>query len=347
VLAALLTGPGRLELVEHPEEPEPGPGEALVAVRRVGICGTDYHAYDGTQNFISYPCLLGHELAVEVLAVGRNVTAVEPGDLCAVMPYLSCGDCAACRRGRSNCCERIEVLGVTRAGGLRERMLLPAAQLFRGDGLDLDQLVLVETLGIGWHAVRRARPEPDDVVLVVGAGPIGLAVARAALRTTARVMLADTQASRVGFAARSGLDAFAVDGDLAARVRERGGGDLPSLVLDASGNLDSMEASFELVGPGGRLVFVGHTRHAVTFQNPGFHAREVTLHASRNATVEDWGQVIAAVQDGSVDAVGWVNHRSTLRSIVADLPRLASAPGEVVKAVVEIDATTGAPVEDR
>ncbi|WP_088319260.1 zinc-binding alcohol dehydrogenase family protein [Kineosporia sp. R_H_3] len=336
MLAAVLTGPGRLELVERPEEPDPGPGEVLVAVRRVGICGTDYHAYDGTQNFIEYPCVLGHELAVEVLAVGRDVTRVAPGDRCAVMPYLSCGACVACRRGRSNCCERIEVLGVTRPGGLRERMLLPAAQLFPGDGLALEQLVLVETLGIGWHAVRRAAPGPDDTVLVLGAGPVGLAVAQAARRTAARVLLADPVPRRVGFAAGAGLHAFVVGGDLVARVREHAAGELPSVVFDASGNHASMERAFELVGPGGRLVFVGHTRGVVTFANPRFHASEVTLHASRNATAQDWEQVLAAVRDGSLDATAWVNHRSTLTSVVDDLPRLASSPGHVVKAVVDL-----------
>jgi threonine dehydrogenase-like Zn-dependent dehydrogenase len=343
VLSVVLTGPGRLDLVEGAEEPAPGPDEALVAVRRVGICGTDHHAYGGTQNFVEYPCVLGHELAVEVLAVGPGVTHVGPGDRCAVLPYVSCDACSACRRGRANCCERIQVLGVTRPGGLRERMVVPARQLFRGDGLSLDQLVLVETLGVGWHAVRRAAPEPEEAVLVLGAGPIGLAVAQAVRRTTSRVLLADTVAGRAGFAVRSGFAGLTVGADLAERVREHGGGDLPSLVLDASGNLGSMEGAFDLVGPGGRLVFVGHTRGAVTFRNPGFHAREVTLHASRNATADDWGEVLAAVRDGSLDATGWVNHRSTLASVVDDLPRLASAPGDVVKAVVHVGPEEGTP----
>ena len=189
--AAVLRAPGTIDLVEHPEAPAPGYAQVLVAVRRVGICGTDYHAFGGTQNFISYPCVLGHELAVEVLEVGSGVTGVAEGDLRAVLPYVSCGTCAACRHGRTNCCARIEVLGVTRAGGLRERMVLPASLLFGGAGLTLDQLVLVETLGIGWHAVERGRPRPQDDVLVLGAGPIGLAVAQVARRRAGRVLVAD------------------------------------------------------------------------------------------------------------------------------------------------------------
>jgi 2-desacetyl-2-hydroxyethyl bacteriochlorophyllide A dehydrogenase len=337
---AVLTGPGRLDLVDWPEEPDPGPGEVLVAVRRVGICGTDYHAYSGDQNFITYPCVLGHELAVEVLQVGPEVADLQVGDYCAVLPYLSCRQCGACRRGRTNCCEHIEVLGVTRAGGLRERMLVPAAQLFRGPGLSLDQLVLVETLGIGWHAVARSEPDPQDTALVLGAGPIGLALAQAARARVQQVLIADVSPERAAFAAASGLAALTVGPDdqraLEAQVRDRTGGALPSLVFDASGNSSSMEASFELVGAAGRLIFVGHTRASLTFDNPGFHARELDLRASRNATPADWTEVVSAVQAGVIDATAWVNHRMSLAGVVEEIPGLAAHPGRVVKAVVEL-----------
>jgi threonine dehydrogenase-like Zn-dependent dehydrogenase len=336
VKAVVLTGPGQLDLVEHPEPPGPGPGEVLVTVRRVGICGTDYHAFGGDQNFISYPCVLGHELAVEVLAVGDGVTGLQVHDLCAVMPYLSCGACPPCRRGRGNCCERLEVLGVTRPGGMRERMTLPAAQLFPAPGLSPDQLVLVETLGIGWHAVARARPQPADRVLVLGAGPIGLAVAQAARHRVEHVLVADVSVDRVAFAARSGLEGLVVDDDFDGTLAERAGGRLPSLVFDASGNRTSMEAAFGLVAAGGTLVLVGHTTSWLTFHNPGFHARELDLRASRNATPQDWAGVIAAVGTGTLDAVGWVNHRSVLDTVAQDLPRLAAERGPVMKAVVDL-----------
>lgn len=334
--AAVLTRPGRLELVERPEEPDPGPGEVLVAVRRVGICGTDYHAFAGNQNFVTYPCVLGHELAVEVLEVGPGVQDPAPGDTCAVLPYVSCGTCTACRHGRGNCCERIQVLGVTRPGGLRERMVVPAGQLFPGDGLGLDQLVLVETLGIGWHAATRGRPVADDVALVVGAGPVGLAVAQALALRVARVLVADVLPERLAFAGASGFPVVDASQDLRTSLRDNGSGALPSLVVDASGNRRSMEASFDLVGPGGRLVFVGHTRGPLTFENPGFHARELDVHASRNATPDDWRQVLAAVRDGRLDASGWLNHRTTLAQVPDELARLAADPGGVVKAVVEL-----------
>lgn len=336
--AAVLENPGELVLTQRVEPRDPGPGQAMVAVRRVGICGTDHHAYGGRQNFFAYPRVLGHELAVEVLAVGPGVSRVAPGDHCAVLPYLSCGGCRSCEADRANCCERIDVLGVTSDGGLCERMLVPAAHLFVGAGLSLDQLVLVETLGIGWHAVQRARPQRHERVLVLGAGPIGLAVAQAARHRTAGLVIADVSASRVAFAAASGLDAVVVDAEFESRLRDTGRGDLPSLVLDATGNRASMEAAFGYTGATGTLVFVGHTTGGVTFPNPTFHARELDVRASRNATRSDWASVIAAVQEGLLDARSWINHRTTLGGIVDDLPRLAADPGGVVKTVVEIGA---------
>jgi threonine dehydrogenase-like Zn-dependent dehydrogenase len=325
-------------LVDHPEPAGPGPGEVLVAVRRVGICGTDHHAYQGRQNFFAYPRVLGHELAVEVLEVGRGVTGIGPGDLGAVLPYLSCRSCRACQRGRTNCCERINVLGVTRDGGLRECMVVPAAQLFTDPALTLDQLVLVETLGVGWHAVARAQASRDDSVLVLGAGPIGLAVAQAARRTVADLLVADVSAHRVAFARECGIDAVLADGGLEAEILEWGSGDRPSLVFDATGSRTSMEAAFDLTGPCGTLVFVGHTTGSLRFQNPPFHARELDVRASRNATVRDWTEVIEASRDGSLDGLGWINHRTTLPGIVDELPELAARPGRVVKTVVEIGA---------
>ena len=180
--AVVLQRPGVVELVDQPEPSVIGATDALVATRRVGLCGTDYHAFAGDQNFFTYPRVLGHELAVEVLEVGREVSHVGPGDHCAVLPYATCGRCFPCRRGRTNCCETLDLLGVTVDGGMRERFVVPAAALFTCPGVDLDALALVETLGIGWHAVRRSDAQAGELALVVGAGPVGLAVALALLR---------------------------------------------------------------------------------------------------------------------------------------------------------------------
>lgn len=333
---AILERPGRLVLVESDEPIAPARGEALVAVRRIGICGTDHHAYTGRQNFFAYPRVLGHELAVEVLAVGDDVDHVRRGDRCAVLPYVSCGRCGGCNRGRTNCCESIDVLGVTIDGGMRERMLVPSAHLFPDPVLTYDQLVLVETLGIGWHAVERANPGRDDRILILGAGPIGLAVAQAAALRTSDLTIADIAAERITFASNAGLPALHIGEDLATQLRARDDGRMPNIVFDATGNQLSMESALNLTDQGGVVVFVGHTVGQISIHNPSFHARELDVRASRNATVADWDGVIAAVRDGSLDATGWINHRTTLTGIVDDLPRLASDPGSTIKSVIEI-----------
>lgn len=336
MLSVVLAAPGRLDLVERPEPPAPLNGEVLVAVRRVGICGTDHHAFAGQQNFIHYPCVLGHELAVEVLALGPDVDHVEVGDLCAVLPYVACGSCDSCRRGRTNSCERLEVLGVTREGGLQEQMVVPSALLFPGEGLKPDQLALVETLGIGWHAMRRARPEAGDRVLVLGAGPIGLAVAQAVREFTDRIVIADLVAERRDFAVSQGLTTVPAGADLAGTLAELFEGQRPSLVFDATGHQTSMESALGHAATGGRVVFVGHTRGRISIDNPTFHARELEVLASRNATAEDWREVMERVRTGELDAMAWINHRASLESIVEELPSLVGEPGAVVKTVVDV-----------
>src|SRR3954468_6976360 len=173
--AIVLEQPGRFARVEIEEPGAPGAGEALVRVHRVGICGTDISGYLGKMPFFSYPRIPGHELGVEVEAVGPGVTNVAPGDRCSVEPYINDPDSYASRRGRPNCCEKLQVLGVHRDGGLRPEFVLTARKLHPSRTLAFDQLALVETLAIGCHAVNRAALQPDDSCLIIGAGPIGLA----------------------------------------------------------------------------------------------------------------------------------------------------------------------------
>src|SRR5436190_9700262 len=163
--------PGSFQYIKK-EKPLLETGHAILKIKRIGICGTDLHAFEGTQPFFNYPRILGHELAVEVLATGDSVSGLAPGDRCAVNPYVTCGECAACRRGRTNCCAKMCVIGVHADGGMRDRILLPAQQLYRCRSLAPEHIPLVETLGVGIHAVGRAQPEPGERAIVIGAGPI-------------------------------------------------------------------------------------------------------------------------------------------------------------------------------
>ncbi len=338
----LLVEPGVFRAEELPEPPLPGAGEALVRVHRVGVCGTDLHAFRGKQPFFTYPRILGHELGVEVLAVGADVTAVKPGDRCAVEPYLNCGRCIACRRGKPNCCAQIRVLGVHVDGGMRERFLVPAAKLHPSSNLTFDQLALVETLGIGAHAVERAALAAGETVAVLGTGPIGLAVIQFALAAGARVLAVDLNArrlafcrERLGLAADATIDTTATP-EVAARLAELTGGDLPTAVFDATGNPASMAAAFNYPAPGGRLVFVGLFPGDVTFNDPNFHRRELTLLASRNSRPEDFRHILDLVEAGRVDTNPWITHRAELAAVPAQFAGWTDPAAGVLKAMISL-----------
>src|SRR5438477_436661 len=185
--------------IEMAEPNRAGPGEALVRIHRIGICGTDYGGFLGKMPFFSYPRIPGHELGVEVLEVGAGVVNVRAGDRCSVEPYINCQKCYACQRGRTNCCEKHQTLGVHCDGGLRPRFLVPARKLHISRKLGFDQLALVETLAIGCHATNRAAPQPKESCLIIGAGPIGLATLEFVKLTGARTIVLDMNEQRLDF----------------------------------------------------------------------------------------------------------------------------------------------------
>jgi 2-desacetyl-2-hydroxyethyl bacteriochlorophyllide A dehydrogenase len=334
----ILEEPGRFALGERPSLSSPQAGEALVQVKRIGVCGTDYHAYRGRQPFFSYPRVLGHELAVEVLAVGDGVTNVKPGDLCAVEPYLNCGSCVACRAGKTNCCASLKVLGVHVDGGMTEQLILPANKLHPSTTLSVDQLALVETLGIGAHAVERGQPQPGDTVLVIGAGPIGLGVALFAKDTGARVIVADTSRERLDAATAllPGIDPLLANENTTAQLEAQTNGDLASIVFDATGSAVSMRGSFDFVQPGGKLVYVGLVLDDISLPDPLFHRREMTLLATRNATAATFHHVMGLMESGAVDTTKWVTHRGPLVDVPSSLPKWAGPGSGVIKAVLNV-----------
>jgi 2-desacetyl-2-hydroxyethyl bacteriochlorophyllide A dehydrogenase len=334
-----LEQPRVLAYLDGPEPAGPAPGEALVRIHRVGVCGTDLHAYGGTQPFFTYPRIMGHELGVEVLEVGPGDSRVRPGDRCSVEPYLNCQECVACRSGRPNCCSELRVLGVHVDGGMRERMLVPARKLHPSASLSFDQLALVETLGIGCHAVERARLKGGEFALVSGAGPIGLSVVQFALEAGAQVIVLDVNAARLDFCRRQ-LGAHhtinaAAENPLDA-LRRITSGDLPTAVFDATGSPKSMAAAFDYPAHGGRVVFVGLFQGDVAFNDPNFHRRELTLLASRNALPEDFARIIRLIEGRRLDTAPWITHRAPLGGALEAFPTWVLPATGVVKAMIEV-----------
>ena len=331
-----LVQPERLRLLSQAEPGEPAVGEALVRIRQVGVCGTDLHAYQGNQPFFTYPRILGHELSVELLKVGENEQGLTIGTRCAVEPYFHCGHCPACRRNKPNCCLNIQVFGVHIDGGMREFACIPTRYLHPSQSLSFEQLALVEPLAIGAHAVARAQLVSEERVLVIGAGPIGLAVIQFALLAGAQVMVLDVSEQRLDFCRQQWPQVTCLHGrsEPLATLRTLVGDDFPTAVFDATGNAQSMHASFSYVGHGGRLVFVGLFQGDITFNDPDFHKRELTLLSSRNAMSADFQRVIAHLEAKHIDLMPWITHRATATTAIEQFPHWFERESGIIKALI-------------
>jgi 2-desacetyl-2-hydroxyethyl bacteriochlorophyllide A dehydrogenase len=332
-----LNEPGKFEFLDT-AEPIQGPDETLVRVHRIGVCGTDIHAFHGRQPFFSYPRILGHELGLEVINPGINPQGLSVGDKCSLEPYFNCGHCIACRSGKPNCCTQLNVFGVHSDGGMRSIISVPTRKLHRSNRLTYDQLALVETLGIGAHAVERAAIKPSEFVLVIGAGPIGLSVIQFALASGANVAVMDISESRLSFCKTNlGVKATLSPGEHQIEaLKAIGNGDLPTVVFDATGNSKSMAQSFEFPAHGGRIVFVGLFQGDVTFNDPNFHRRELTLLASRNALPDTFLDIIALIESGKINTTPWITHRLNLNKVNSEFARLSKDP-TAIKIIVEVN----------
>lgn len=340
--ALLLEKPQAFRPIDLAEPPAPSSGEALVKIHRIGICGTDYGGYLGKMPFYSYPRIPGHELGVEVLAVGAGVVNVQPGDRCSVEPYINCQKCYSCQRGLTNCCEAHQTLGVMCDGGMRERMILPARKLHPSRQLSLEQLALVETLAIGCHAVDRGSTRAGHHVLIIGAGPIGLSAVEFVKVAGATCIVLDINEARLAFCReRMGVPHTIVargDGSELTALQEITGGRLADVVIDATGSAKSMSQAIAYCAYGGRLVYVGITQHELSFLHaPLVHRRELTLLASRNALTPDFPRIIRLIEEGRIDTGPWITHRAHFDHLIEQFPHWLKPESGVIKAVVAMD----------
>ncbi|WP_183558988.1 zinc-binding alcohol dehydrogenase family protein [Mucilaginibacter sp. SP1R1] len=329
--------PGKLEygMVEVPEVKQ---GNALLKIKRIGICGTDLHAFEGTQPFFSYPRILGHELAAELVDVG-DADEFKTGEAVTFIPYYNCGQCIACRSGKPNCCVNIQVCGVHTDGGMAEYLQIPSHLLVHGDGLGFDELALVEPLAIGAHGVRRAYVKPGEFVLVIGAGPIGLGTMEFARIAGATVIAADVNARRLSFCKENLNVAHTInvkDENVTERLSAITNGDMPTVVIDATGNQKAINGAFQYMAHGARYVLVGLQRDEIIVSHPEFHKREATLMSSRNATREDFEHVIRSMKSGLVDPKTYITHRVTFDEVKDQFESWLNPANGVIKAMVEL-----------
>jgi 2-desacetyl-2-hydroxyethyl bacteriochlorophyllide A dehydrogenase len=318
----VLEKPGCL-VASNVAQPTAGPGQALLRVHRIGVCGTDFHAFHGRQPFFIYPRVLGHELGAEVVEMPANDRGIAAGDHCTVEPYLNCGKCPPCRSGHYNNCEDIRVMGVHTDGGFREFLAVPADHVYKSSRLSFDQLALVEPLSIGAQAVMRSGLTSGELLVVIGAGPIGVAITQMALAAGARVRVVETAPHRRALVERLGVEVVAALDDGVADA-----------VIDATGNPDSMARSFIGARFGGRVVWVGIVPGTVPVDDPLFHHRELTLFASRNSAGH-FPRIIRLIEDGTIDTSLWITHRVALDDVPARFDEVTKYVG--LKTIVEAD----------
>ena len=330
--------PGHFEYSQG-EKPVLSPGQAIIRIRRIGICGTDLHAFEGTQPFFQYPRILGHELAGELVAADGAPDFV-PGEAVTFIPYFNCGTCIACRSGKPNCCTAIQVCGVHTDGGMVEYLSVPSRSLIHGQGLSFDELALTEPLAIGAHGIRRAGVAAGEFVLVIGAGPIGLGTMAFARIAGAQVIALDMNPARLQFCQQKlgvehVIDAGAADvSEQLARITQ---GDMPTVVIDATGNQKAINNAFQYLAHGGRYVLIGLQKGDIHFSHPEFHKREATLMSSRNATRADFEHVVAAMKQGLVDPTTYITHRVAFDQVKTEFASWLNPATGVVKAVVELE----------
>lgn len=301
--------PRRVEFRERPE-PVQAPGDALIAVEAVGICGSDVHLYTGEHPYSHFPNVQGHEFSGRVLALPTDYEgSVEVGQRVAVEPLLVCGTCLPCRRGRSNCCVKMRTLGAQVDGALAERIAVPGHLLHGVGNLSPDLAALVEPVSIGVHAVVRSGLRAGDTVVIFGAGPIGQAILLAAQDAGARITVVDLEPARLALATELGAE-HAVDarGDVAGQIAAWTAGEGPLVTFEATGVPAVLEQAVDLVAPSGTVVVVGLSRERVGIPMVQFTRKELTVVGSRN-NLGAFGRAVELVQRRRASAARLISHR--------------------------------------
>ncbi len=336
--ALICTKPGQFEYSQS-DMPVLTPGNAIIRITRISICGTDLHAFEGTQPYFNYPRILGHELA-GVLVEADNAPGFRPGETITIIPYFYCSTCIACRSGKPNCCVNLKVSGVHIDGGMVEYLSVPSYSLMHGEGLSVDALALVEPLAVGAHSVRRAQVQPGEWVLVVGAGPIGLGIIEFARIAGGKVIALDLNETRLAFCRnRLGIahTVNARDPDVTGKLMDITGGDMPTVVIDATGSQAAINNSFKYLAHGARYVLVGLQSDDIKVSHPEFHKREATLMSGRNATRIDFEHVIQSMKSGLIDPTTYITHRVPFREVGETFGSWLNPANGVIKAMVGIE----------
>lgn len=335
--ALVCTKPGLFEYKDF-SKPLLKDGHALLKIKRIGVCGTDLHAFEGTQPYFNYPRILGHELAAEIEAINGS-SDFSIGEQVTIIPYFNCGNCVACNNGKPNCCVSLKVCGVHIDGGMCEYLSVPISSLVHANGLSLDELALAEPLAIGAHGIRRADVQQRENVLIIGAGPIGLAAMSFAKIAGAKVIAIDLNDRRLAFCEQQKIADITINPikeEATKIIADFTNNEMPTVVIDATGSLKAINDAFQYIAHGGRYVLVGLQKGDISFSHPEFHKREATLMSSRNATRADFNHVLENIKNGKIDVSKFITHRTGFENVKDEFPLWLDPQSAVIKAMIEM-----------
>ncbi len=278
--------------------PLPGPGEVLVKVDYVGLCGSDLNTFLGANPLAGLPRVPGHEISGTIAATGEGVS-VAVGARIVVVPYTACGTCSSCRKGRVNACRYNQTLGVQKDGGMSEMLVVPFDKIIVNETLPAQRLALVEPLSVGFHAVARGKIGRQDRVVVLGCGMIGIGAIMGAAARGAEVIAVDLGIDKKDTALAFGASHFISSShqDVDAVVNELTGGDGADVVIEAVGVAETFTKAIDLACFAGRVVYVGYCKAPVSYNTSLFNLKELDIHGSRNATRQDFEAVIAHLEN--------------------------------------------------
>lgn len=310
----------------------------LVEIRRVGICGTDLHAFKGDQPYFNYPRILGHELAGVVLKKNESKSSLKIGEKVVVIPYIECGDCDACKIKLFNCCEKINVIGVHSDGGLQEKIAVPAKNLISVNSLSFDEIALIEPLSIGYHALKRAKIKSADKILVIGCGPIGIGIISLALSFGCEVIATDYNLKRLEYVKNnfSKVKIIETNKNLKNDIQLTNKGSLVDKVFDATGNKIAIESSQYYVRHGGKLILVGIYKNNICFSHPDIHKKEIQIICSRNATKNDFKSIIKFLKKREFPSKSFITKKVSFDNLPSDFKSFYSKEKLLIKAMVEL-----------
>lgn len=338
--ALVLRQPGVAQLEQVPE-PKMQPGEALLRVRRIGLCGSDLNSWRGRNPLVTFPRIPGHEIAATIVDLSEPHPGLARGTNVTLSPYSSCGQCRSCRNGRPNSCRNNQTMGVQRDGALAEYVAVPAEKLFVA-ALSVDELCLVEPLTVGCHAVARAEVTAEDVVAVLGCGGVGLGAVAASAYRGATTIAMDIDDAKLDIARTAG--AAHVIHTKREEVREvlaeLTNGEGPDVVIEAVGGAETFRAAVELVAFTGRVVYIGYAKEPVTYESRLFVQKELNILGARNALPEDFRQVIQMLEQHRFPVEAFISTIAPLDRASELLREWSDDPARFTKIIISLDEKT-------